>query len=162
MMHGMVLGARGMHGQLRQWARGPYLTALLNLLLDNGFRVWLTSDHGNVEATGCGRPTGEKVADMRGKRAHVYSNAVLRRQAADELPDARRWPPSGLPSDYFPLLAPGRSAFVAQGERIVGHGGASLEEVIVPLVRIDRRTDEGGVGPRASLDLAPSLANLEP
>ena len=140
-MHGMALGVRGMHGQLRQWARSPYLTALLDLLLDNGFRVWLTSDHGNVEATGCGRPTGEKVADMRGKRAHVYSSAALRRRAAAEFPDARPWPPTGLPSDYFPLLAPGRSAFVAQDERIVGHGGASLEEVVVPLVRIDRRTD---------------------
>lgn len=78
---------------------------------------------------------------MRGKRAHVYPSAALRRRAANEVPDARPWPPTGLPSDYFPLLAPGRSAFVAQDERIVGHGGASLEEVVVPLVRIDRRTD---------------------
>ena len=138
MMHGMVLGARGMHGQVRQWAREGCLGALLDLLLDNGFRVWLTSDHGNVEATGCGRPAGGEIADIRGKRAHVYPSPSLRRQAADEFPDARPWPPAGLPGDYLPLLAPGRSAFVAEGKRIVGHGGAALEEVVVPLVRIDR------------------------
>ena len=137
-MHGMELGARGMHGQVRQWAREPYLAELLDLLLNHGFRVWLTSDHGNVEAAGCGSPAGGAVSDLRGKRVHVYPNAPLRHRAADEFPDARPWPPAGLPEEYLPLLAPGRSAFIRKGERTVAHGGASLEEVVVPLVRIDR------------------------
>ena len=140
-MHGMELGARGMHGQVRQWAREPYLAALIDLLLENGFAVWLTSDHGNVEAMGCGRPSAGGVAELRGKRVHVYASASLRRRAADEFPDARPWPPTGLPADYLPFLAPGRAAFVREGERIVGHGGASLEEVVVPLVRVARRAD---------------------
>ncbi len=137
-MHGMELGARGMHGQVRQWAREPYLAALLDLLLDNGFRVWLASDHGNVEATGCGRPAAGGVADLRGKRVHVYPSATLRTRAAAEFPDARSWPPSGLPQEYLPLLAPGRSAFVRKEKRVIAHGGASLEEVVVPLVGIER------------------------
>jgi hypothetical protein len=44
----------------------------------------------------------------------------------------------GLPEDYLPLLAPGRFAFVSEGEHIVGHGGISLEELVVPFVRIER------------------------
>ena len=130
-MHSMELGARGMHGQVRQWSQEPYLAALLDLLLENGFAVWLTSDHGNVEATGCRRPSAGDVAELRGKRVHVYASASLQRRAAKESPDARRWPPTGLPPDYLPLFAPRRSAFVREGERIVGHGGASLEEVVV-------------------------------
>ena len=51
---------------------------------------------------------------------------------------AMEWSALGLPEDYLPLLAPGRSAFVRHGERIVGHGGISLEEVVVPLVQIER------------------------
>lgn len=140
-MHGMELGTRGMHGQVRQWTREGGLAALLDLLLDSGFRVWLTSDHGNVEATGCGSPASGAVSDLRGKRVHVYPSASLRRRAAEEFPGARSWHPTGLPADYLPLLAPGRSAFVAEGRRIVGHGGASLEEVVVPLVRIERSAD---------------------
>lgn len=137
-MHGMELGSAGMHGQVRQWARGPYLAGLLDLLFKNGFRVWLTSDHGNVEATGCGSPASGAVSDLRGKRVHIYRRAALRRRAAEEVPNARPWAPWGLPEDYLPLLAPGRSAFVRDGERVVAHGGASLEEVVVPLVRIDK------------------------
>jgi hypothetical protein len=51
-MHGMQMGTAGMHNQVRQWAKRPYLNMLLDLLLDLGFRVYLTSDHGNIEAIG--------------------------------------------------------------------------------------------------------------
>ena len=48
------------------------------------------------------------------------------------------WPQSGRPTDVWPLVMTGRSAFVAQGEHIVGHGGITIEEVIVPYIRILR------------------------
>jgi hypothetical protein len=38
----------------------------------------------------------------------------------------------GLPSNYFPLVASGRDAFVNPGDSIVGHGGISIEEVDLP------------------------------
>jgi hypothetical protein len=45
----------------------------------------------------------------------------------------------GLPEDYLPLLAPARQAFIQEGQRTVSHGGISVEELIVPLVQIERR-----------------------
>ena len=139
-MHGMELGTAGMHNQVRQWANQPFMGNLIDLLLDNGFRVHLSSDHGNIEAAGCGRPTEGAVADQRGERARVYSDSVLRGRVKERFLDALEWPSVGLPEDYLPLLAPGRSAFVREGESLVGHGGASLEELIVPFVQIDRRS----------------------
>jgi len=138
-MHGMELGAAGMHNQVRQWAGQPYMTNLIDLLLDNGFRVFLTSDHGNIEATGCGRPAEGSVADLRGERVRIYSDSLLRGQVKSRFPEALDWPPVGLPEDYLPLIAPGRSAFVRETQRLVGHGGVSLEELVVPLVQIERR-----------------------
>ena len=138
-MHGMELGTAGMHNQVRQWANQPFMANLIDLLLDNGFRVHLSSDHGNIEAAGCGRPTEGAVADQRGERARVYSDSVLRSRVKEQFLDALEWPPFGLPEDYLPLLAPSRSAFVREGESLVGHGGASLEELIVPFVQVDRR-----------------------
>jgi hypothetical protein len=138
-MHGMELGAAGMHNQVRQWAAGPFLAQLLDLLLENGFRVYLSSDHGNIEASGCGRPAEGAVADVRGERARIYPDSLLRGQIKERFPDALEWPPIGLPEDYLPLLAPPRAAFVRKTESLVGHGGASLEELIVPLVQIERR-----------------------
>ena len=138
-MHGMELGTAGMHNQVRQWAGQPFMTNLIELLLDNGFRVFLTSDHGNIEAAGCGRPTEGSVADLRGERVRIYSDSLLRGQIKSRFPDALEWPLVGLPEDYLPLLAPSRFAFVRESERLVSHGGISLEELVVPLVQIERR-----------------------
>ena len=138
-MHGMELGAAGMHNQVRQWASEGFMSSLLDLLRDSGFSTYLTSDQGNVEAVGCGRPTEGVTADLRGQRARIYSDDGLRGQARARFPGAIEWPPTGLPDDYLPLLAPARRAFVPAGERVVAHGGSSIEELIVPLIHVSRR-----------------------
>ena len=137
-MHGMELGTAGMHNQVRQWAGEGFMAGLLDKLLGEGFAVYLTSDHGNIEAEGRGRPSEGAVADVRGERARIYPDGTLRSRVQAQFPDAVAWPAIGLPEDCLALLAPGRSAFVREGERVVGHGGASLEEVVVPWVRIER------------------------
>ena len=138
-MHGMELGAAGMRNQVRQWAGQPFMARLVDLLLEHGFLVCLTSDHGNIETSGCGRPTEGVVADLRGERVRIYSDSLLRGRIKKRFPDALEWPALGLPENYLPLLAPGRSAFVRETEHPVGHGGATLEELVVPLVQIERR-----------------------
>ena len=138
-MHGMEMGTAGMHNQVRQWATQPYLNTLLTLLLNRGFRVYLTSDHGNIEAEGSGRPSEGVVADLRGERVRVYPNASLRSKVKERFPTAVEWSPMGLPEDYFALLAPARQVFVQQKQLVVSHGGISVEELIVPLVHIERR-----------------------
>jgi len=138
-MHGMEMGTAGMHNQVCQWAKQPYLNTLLDLLLDRGFRVYLTSDHGNLEAEGCGRPAEGAVADLRGERVRIYPDAVLRGKVKERFPAALEWGTVGLPEDYLALLAPARQAFVQEKQRTVSHGGVSVEELIVPLIQIERR-----------------------
>ena len=135
----MELGAAGMHNQVRQWARQGFLRDLFGLLHDQGFRVFLASDHGNVEVRGVGRPAEGAIADLRGERVRVYSGSRLRAQIKERFPDALDWPPVGLPENYLALIAPNRTAFVRRGETLVGHGGISVEELLVPFVEIDRR-----------------------
>jgi hypothetical protein len=137
-MHGMQLGSAGMHNQVRQWAEQGYLMALLDVLLDRGFEVWLSADHGNIEATSYGRPAEGAVAELRGERVRVYHDARLRNGVKSRFPNAIEWPSLGLPPDYWPLLAPARLAFLRDEETLVGHGGIALEEVIVPLIQIER------------------------
>jgi hypothetical protein len=135
-MHGMELGAAGMHNQVRQWAAEGFLSAVLDRLLSKGFAVFLTADHGNVESVGGGRPKEGLTADVRGERARIYSDAVLRASVASKFPTAISWKPLGLPGDFLPLLSAGRSAFVQEGHRTVAHGGVTLEEAIVPFIRV--------------------------
>lgn len=140
-MHGMELGTAGMHNQVRQWLEQGFMIDLLNLLIEHEFSVFLTSDHGNIEAKGCGRPSEGSLAELRGERVRIYSDALLRRQTKERFPDAIDWPNIGLPDNYLPLLAAGRSAFVNEEETVVAHGGITVEELIVPFVQFERRIE---------------------
>lgn len=137
-MHGMEMGSAGMHNQVAQWSKQPFLSELLDVLLNRGFRVYLTSDHGNIEAEGCGRPAEGAVADTRGERVRIYRDTILRGNVKEHFPAALEWGPIGLPEDCLPLLAPARQAFIQEKQRTVSHGGISIEEIIVPLVQIER------------------------
>lgn len=137
-MHGMQLGSAGMHSQIVQWCHKGYLSDLVGSLLELGFDVWLTADHGNIECKGMGLPAEGVLADTHGQRARVYPTAELRNIVSTEYPFARNWPTDGLPTNYFPLVAEGRCAFGHPNTTMVSHGGISIEEVIVPLVQLER------------------------
>jgi len=139
-MHGIELGAAGMHSQVKQWANEDYLEKLLGILKKNNFKIYLTADHGNIEVSGCGRPMEGAISDMRGERVRIYKDAMLRSGVAAKFPATIEWPDIGLPDNFMPLIAPGRAAFIPDGHTAVTHGGVCIEEIIVPLIQIDWRT----------------------
>lgn len=136
MMHGQTLGTRGMHQSVEQWAEQGAFLPTLDALKHEGYQVFITSDHGNVQATGSGKPQEGSTVDDRGRRARVYGAENLRASVADEYPESVEWPSIGLPDDYYPLLSSGRSMFDREGTTAIVHGGAALEEVIVPFIEV--------------------------
>ena len=137
MMHGMTLGAAGMQASVKQWAKKGYLSKLLERCFAHGFEVFLTSDHGNIEAQGVGRPAEGVMADLRGERCRVYPKKALRTKMHKSFATSLMWPDHGLPDGVHALLASQRSAFVEQNSVTVAHGGISLEEVIVPFIQVE-------------------------
>ena len=137
MLHGSVTGSRGVAALLRDWVSTGSFRSLLEGLLERGYRVALTSDHGNLEAEGLGKPNLGFVADERGERVLLLPDETIRAQAQQQVPEGEPWPPWGLPSNCLPLLAPVGRAFLAPGARAVVHGGSSLEEVLAPFVQIE-------------------------
>lgn len=135
-MHGMELGTPGMHNQVSQWGRSGFLVSAISMLLEARFDVFITSDHGNVEARGFGRPREGALADVKGERVRIFPNDILRAATASRFEGAIAWAPVGLPDGYFPLLAPGRFAFIPSGQVTVAHGGITIEEMIVPFVHV--------------------------
>ena len=135
-MHGMELGSRGMLNQVDQWAAEGYMAHLLTELKREGFRTYITSDHGNIEARGCGRPAEGAVVEEKGQRARVYPSESLRGRTHGSYPESVPWPQVGLPDEYFVLLAPKRTSFAPANRRTVSHGGTSIEEMIVPFAEV--------------------------
>lgn len=136
-MHGMTLGTRGLHNQVASWQEHGLLGELFHRLLSAGFEVFVTADHGNIEARGAGKVAQGVLAETRGERVRIYSDqAIFQSTVAQMQMRAVAGATTGLPEGTFPLYAAGRSAFIAQGDVIVGHGGACIEEVIVPFVQV--------------------------
>ena len=118
------------------WLTTGFVDRLFSLLLDQGYHLYLTADHGNVESIGVGRPNQGVIAETRGERVRVYRSEPLLAAAAAAYPTARRLEVPGLPAHFLPLFAGGRTAFVPAGEQVVVHGGVSIEELIVPFVKV--------------------------
>jgi len=137
-VHGNELGLSSLHTLAKQWTCKGFLINLLNDLLNEGFEVWITSDHGNTEATGIGNPREGSIADSKGQRVRIYPDENLRSEIRERFPDSIEWKSIGLPEGFYPLIAPLRKAFITDGDPIITHGGTSIEEVIVPLIKVER------------------------
>ncbi|GAA0615060.1 BREX-3 system phosphatase PglZ [Virgibacillus siamensis] len=140
--HHAVLGEKSITSDLKLWLETNYLVNLLDDLIDNGYTVYLTSDHGNTNATGIGRISEGVLVDQKGERVRVYNDTTLYEDAVSKL-SGLKWSNVGLPDDYNVLLADYGQAFVPKNHSIVTHGGISIEEVIVPFVRVQKNKGSG-------------------
>lgn len=138
-LHGERLGEGAFHAALRQWGNAGHLARLIDRLLDEGYEVVVTSDHGFAEVVTIGESQAGVLADRHG-RFEVFDDELLLTQSlAKGKPAGRtRWSGHGLPGDYKVVLAPQDAALKPAGDRILTHGGTTIEEVIVPWVRITR------------------------
>ena len=137
-VHGAMLGKRGISTQIESWCESGFVDQLFTLLLDKGFHVYLTADHGNVEAVGQGRPNQGLAPEIRGERVRTYRSDTLANESVAANVNTYRIDLAGLPTNFIPLFAGGRTAFMQQGEPAVVHGGISIEELIVPFVKVVR------------------------
>jgi hypothetical protein len=137
-MHNTTQGMQGMRAEIEVWLKRGYLIELLNLLISKGFCVYLTSDHGNIECEGVGKINEGILAEQRGERVRIYNDQTLLHIGMRKIGKDKcfGWKGIGLPENIFILLASGRNAFVRKGERLVTHGGMSIEETIVPFVKV--------------------------
>lgn len=135
-LHHVVRGMPGLHAIVDEWADSRELSVTVDELLHRGFAVFVTADHGNAFGRGIGKPNVGVTAHQRGERAHIFRNESFLENTAAQYPGAIKWPQIGLPSDYFPLLAPHGACFIPESKESVSHGGISIGEVMVPFVRI--------------------------
>src|SRR5699024_1848998 len=108
-----------------------------DLLSENGFSIFITSDHGNTECRRVGRLSDGVLVQSKGERVRMYHDKITRNKRADEY-SLLKWPNIGLPEDMNLLLANKHKACILKEQQAVSHGGISLSEVIVPFIEVTR------------------------
>ena len=142
LIHGASLGAAQVQDGLKRWldAYAPRLEELIVDLLARGFVVQLASDHGHVEAMGMGRPREGVLAETKGQRARLYTDRGFAQGVRDGF-GAELWGDDALlPDGVWAVMSRGRTAYATHNERIVTHGGITLDEVMVPFITIASKT----------------------
>lgn len=131
-----LLGDVGLHSGLEGWARAGVLHSLLVAAAEHRYETWLTADHGNLAVAKMKEPREGDFVERNGTRTRRYGSKALRDDSAvegiawDDLPGYPRAEAERL------LFAPGRTGW---GPARLSHGGLSVDEVIVPLVRVEPR-----------------------
>ena len=135
MVHGQRQGRMGMYNDVDLWAKEGKMQALFKRLLDKGFKVYLTADHGNTNCTGKGsiKKLGVET-ETKSKRMVVLKDFA---DVSDDLKERTfEYPGYYLNKNYQYRICKGRTSFDNKNEDVMTHGGITLEEVIVPFVEV--------------------------
>lgn len=139
LMHRTTMGTPELHSDIRLWLEKGVFRNLLAGLLERGYAVYITADHGNVSAEGIGRPSQGLLVEETSARARLYDRAVFMEQAHSKYPeDSFAWEGDYIGTGHSVLITDALKAFSDPGKEVVSHGGVSIEEVIVPFVRVMR------------------------
>jgi hypothetical protein len=135
LMHRQLQGTRGMAIDIASWLKGGALRRMIENLLAAGFSVYVTSDHGHVEASGMGRFTkpGFLTEDI-SRRAVIYKD-FAGTEGIDKF-NVFEYPGTYMSKDYRYFLFPAGECIGDRGNTYVTHGSDAIEELLIPFVRI--------------------------
>ena len=134
-VHGQKQGRVGMYNDLSLWAKSDKLQTLIKDLHAKGFTIYLTSDHGNTPCIGVGtiRNIGVEV-ETRSKRMLVLKGFANEK---DFLKDkVVFYPGYYLDQDYKYYVCEAGVSYDIKNEEVMTHGGISIDEVIVPFIKV--------------------------
>lgn len=134
-MHGSILGNIQLKMTTEQWIEKSKITDTIRALQSKDFQVYITADHGNVEATGLKNLTlKDKVGALsRGKRHLYFTNETLLQGFIDQNPDVE------VGRKGLSLYLKKQEAFTIENSKVITHGGSHIWEVIVPFISINEQ-----------------------
>lgn len=132
-MHGSILGNSQLKTSTEQWIAKSKIVESISILKAKGFQVYITADHGNIEATGLKNLTlKDKLGALsRGKRHLHFTNETLLENFM-ELNTTIEVGKKGLS-----LYLKKQEAFTNENSQVITHGGSHIWEVIVPFISIN-------------------------
>ena len=114
---------------INSYLKNSNLKQVIGTLLQNGFSLYICSDHGSVVAKGNGQRIEKYLIDNFAKRACIIP------ETSSELSEFKK---VNIPfvSDKVMILPEGRELFTYNGKQEINHGGITVEEMVVPYIKI--------------------------
>lgn len=137
LVHGQLQGRIGMYNDMKFLAKSGKIQSLISRLYKMGFNVYLTSDHGNTLCTGLGvvKGTGVEV-ETKSKRMFVLKDFAKSIDLIKKY-NLIEYPGYYLDKQYEYLICNTGTSFDIKNSKVMTHGGISIDEVIVPFIKIE-------------------------
>ncbi len=137
LIHSQKQGNMSMYNDVRLLASSGKLNEMIKRLYNRGFDIYITSDHGHKETETIGNPKGMGVeVETKSKRTLVLKEFADYEGIMDEF-DMIEYPGYFLNKDFKYLLCEHDKSFGLKGNIVLSHGGISIEEVIVPFIKVE-------------------------
>ncbi len=144
MVHGQLQGRAGMYNDITLLMQQGKLAGIVQRMLRRGFDVYISADHGNVPCTGRGKLMKSGVeTETKSHRMVVLKDFADKSAILEKYPGIIEYPGYYLDKDFTYLICGIGSSFDAKGEEVMNHGGITIDEVIVPFIKI-KAVDNNG------------------
>ena len=132
MMHGITMGNKELKSSTERWINESQIISRILYLKSSGYKIFITTDHGNVCATGI---KNLKLIDKvgtpsRSKRHLLFSNDILQANFLKQNPNLKL----GIKDNSVFLR--NDDAFTLEGTKIITHGGSHFWEILIPFIEI--------------------------
>jgi len=136
MVHAQHQGLLGMLNDIGVLSDQHKLVDMTKRFLSEGFDVYISADHGNTPCTGLGKLMGTGVeTETKSHRMLVLQNFADKAGLIQKY-GMIEYPKYYLNKDFDYLICDVGDSFDAKGEEVMTHGGISIDEVIVPFIKI--------------------------
>ncbi len=139
LVHGQRQGREGMYNDVSYFARTEKLKNLCSRLLSDGYDVYISADHGNTYCTGLGRLTKTGIETETRSHRMVVLNDYADKETLKNKYGMIEYPKYYLDKGFDYLICDNGTSLDNTGEKVMSHGGISIEEVIVPFIKMKAR-----------------------
>ncbi len=136
MVHGQKQGRIGMFNDVGVMAKQKKLVNMTRRFLSAGFDVYITADHGNTTRKGMGKLMSTGVETETKSRCMLVLKGFADKDSMKEKCGLLEFPKTYLPKEYDYLICDVGDSFDAKGEDVMSHGGISVDECVVPFIKI--------------------------
>ncbi|MBG9466430.1 hypothetical protein ABE55_07730 [Bacillus thuringiensis] len=128
-------GKRFFYDTIRSYLENSNLNKLFELLIDKGYRIYITSDHGNIDGIGNGIKPPKDLIEIYAKRCIFFNKREIAEQFAKQH-ELNLFTTNMLPDNIYYVYANNRELYMKQNSYEISHGGLTIEEMIVPFVEV--------------------------
>lgn len=143
LVHAQKQGRIGMYNDILVMGKQKKLVDMTRRFLSSGFDVYITSDHGNTTRKGMGKLMSTGLETETKSRCMLVLKDFADKDSMKAKYGMLEFPKTYLPKEYDYLICDVGDSFDVKGADVMSHGGISIDECIVPFIKIKAVQNNG-------------------